>query len=157
MNREDGECLAAKAKLTDTTKLGSVIGKAPFEINTDTLLGGGPFPANLATSFDNAYVSMMCKGVAEAIFGVVMIDQHKLVVWELYQACIAHKVKSTYLSEDALREAATQLFRAAGVMMAQKKWVGEKRKVMNIASGEGKAGGTTGGSSASASAKADAG
>lgn len=41
--------------------------------------------------------------------------------------------------------------------MAQKKWAGEKRKVMNITSGEGKAGGTTGGSSASASAKADAG
>lgn len=74
MNREDGECLASKAKLTDTTTLGSVIGKAPFEINTDVLLGGGPFPANLATSFSTAYVSMMCKGVAEAIFGVVLID-----------------------------------------------------------------------------------
>ena len=95
MVRELAQSLAVSVCMTDNMDLATLLLTKKFAWIDDPFLGGGAKDQGLWSSLRNCTVTMVRKEVIEFILAAPTVTGvNKKTVWELCQACVAHKVQS---------------------------------------------------------------
>ena len=95
MVRELAQSLAVSVTMTDNMDLATLLRTKKFAWIEDVFLGGSPKDPGLWSSLGNCTTTMVRKEIIQRILAAPTVTGvNKKTVWELCQACVAHKVQS---------------------------------------------------------------